>query len=69
MSARGIRACSLAFVGGAGGDGELCVAMQMRQPVCQTSQTVEDRLTREESRGVGGGVGQKKRNKNERRGK
>lgn len=41
--------------GGAGGDGELCVAMQMHRPVCQESQTVEDRNTGEEGGGGSGG--------------
>lgn len=40
-----------AFLGGAEGDGELCISMQMHWPVCQVLQTVEDRHTQEEREG------------------
>lgn len=48
--------------GGAGGGGELCVAMQMHWPVCQELQTVEDRNTGEEGGGKGGRAGGGRRN-------
>lgn len=56
-----------AFLGGAEGDGELCISMQMHWPVCQVLQTVEDRHTHKK-RGKEGGRRKKEGNENERRG-